>query len=210
MKYTLLILTSILFLGCNKSDDDLNNFYTISKVTKEWYYYKAGSFWVYQDSVLNKTDTLLIINNVCNKLYHHQNSPQDSDYYYEQCNIYFNNNFLGIKTDSIISQGIMTRKFSNGSEHVFFGTNTFLVNLWSPYENSNGEENGRTENLKYYENFTVLENNYPNVREIKITDYFSNKTFYYYFSRNYGMIKIKVDSLGVLNTWKVKHWEIKQ
>jgi len=211
MKYIIIVLTFLSFWGCKKDEESEVKHYRIDNETKEWIYYKTGSFWVYQDSSSNMLDTLLIVNDSLNKLYHQQISSHDASYYYDLLKIeYDSNNYYALKTESMIGEGVMTRKFKNGSEHAYFDSEHLLLGVIIDLHNSDGDVIGSTVHLNNFDSYSILGNNFSNVKEIKITDYITNKTFYYYLAKNNGMIKIKVDSLGFLKIWQLTNWNIVQ
>jgi len=207
----LIIVLSLLFSGCEEKDKIPYD--RISDETKDWIFYKTDSYWIYQDSASCQTDSIVVESSYVKKKYHEQSMPKfDANYYYDELLINYNKkNYYSLVKEYMVSGSWLSRVYNSGIIYCFFDLEHQELGLEITYYNSDGDEEGSTTLLTYYDTYFVHYNvKFNNVMEIKIEDYIRKCTNYYFLAKHVGIIEKKVVTDTTSQTWNLIKWDVEQ
>jgi hypothetical protein len=200
------LLIFALVFGCKKEEPVKSDVKLIGQETLDWVFYKAGSYWIYQDSISDMFDTLVIVEHFFDTTYAY---PPDSQLWYPNTRFqsarsyYDTNNFYSFSEEGITAGGAFTKILLDSSRHIIFDNEHLILGVETNIHNLENEIISSTTYLEYFDLLTINGKAYNSVRKILVKDHLIGLNFEYYLARNNGIIMLREKGDTLNRVWKI-------
>lgn len=196
-----IFLLFALFLACRK--DEGPEYDQITEEDKAWWFYKAGSYWIYQDSISGLTDTLEILSSVITKEFSQPHKGGDKGLYYDYMVSTYKPNYDSLLNEQMAGWGALWRNYAGSISHTIFDRDHMYLGQPMNSHGIDGNVSCTTTILNEFGSYTVSNHVFPDVKEIKVEDHVQKLEVRYFLSKHYGLIrKCVIDSVQS-RTWNV-------
>ena len=204
-----LILLLSMIMACRKEEESIH-YARFTQDALDWGFYNNGSYWVYKDSVSNKTDSLEIDTTYFGrKILYKGHDGHDPDFYYDYFHLYYKKNMFGIvedytQIDCNRNRGTLDRiMYDSLMLPVLFYNCINVLHKVDTFKYSGLVK----EFIASYSEYTIGGKTFKDVTAVKITDIRNSRSGIYYFAKLVGMIKMRIEKDGKESTHELIDWK---
>jgi len=195
--FSILVVVS-LFYGCQKKASTKS--ITIPEISKEYFIFRKGSYWIYQKADTTVTDSAFLTSDPLYSL--DRNTDEDgSGITYETATILFSSKFI---IGFLLDPSVVNFNGKQGGSELFF------FPILSYYKTSS---NAVYRTIAYYDSLLLNNHTFYNVYHTNCIIPFpsSDSVHYdYFFSRNVGLISYKQTKGSTTYSWSLLRWKVFQ